>query len=165
QDVIQLFKLNSAVHAQLRSGRLWQLPFKRRIDRECPVLRGRVDPDYFALNDAVSSIDRDVLTKRYVLDLSLGDLQFGLQLVRVGNRGDRESGSDLLADFDKQKLKNTVDACSDLELFNLLSPERGILLKLVGLLLLRFQFCLNLLAPDAESLLFDLVSGFEVSGL
>src|SRR5262249_7876517 len=90
---------------------------------------------------------------------------FGLQLVRVVNAGDREPGSNILADFDKQKLKNTVDACSNLELFNLLSPQRGILLKLVDLLLLRFLFCLNLVACDAESLLLDLVSRFEVSGL
>src|SRR6185503_19042164 len=95
------------------------------VDGDAAVLRGRVDADDLAGDDAVASVDRRAQAERDVLGRRLGDAQPGLKVIGHDDLGERRADRDGLADLDGDLLHDTDLAGADVERVELAAAEPG----------------------------------------
>src|SRR5207244_846545 len=96
-DIAQPFQIDSAVHTQIRPDTLGILALQLDIDFYCSIDGRRVNSDDTSWNNSIACVDGCDLADGHVFDLSLCDLQFGLQSARFRDFSQDCAGSNVLA--------------------------------------------------------------------
>src|SRR2546429_4171724 len=109
-------------------------------------------------DNSIMSVNRSLLAELDVLSLRFSNLEFGLQILRLGHASEACSGCDLLADFHLHLLQDTVGPRQHSQGLRLRSLEFKQRPELRNACLLRGQLRLSCLDINFQPLLFDTVT-------
>src|SRR5262249_36559889 len=125
QDIVQLLHGDGAVYAKIRTRAFRQFALEFNIYGEGAVLSGWINAYHLAGDDAIVSIDLCRLPGLNVLGGGFGNLEFGLQMLRLDDLRQYGSLRSPLANLDINFLQKSGDTSSDLESVKLLVSELG----------------------------------------